>query len=48
MSWVSLNAQWAIASGALKFEHKLTSISNCSYDFDLVTTKSHATLTNEQ
>lgn len=36
MSWVSLNAQWAIASGAVRFEHKEMSISNCSYDFDLV------------
>lgn len=36
MSWVSLNAQWAIASGATRFEHKPMSISNCSYDFDLM------------
>lgn len=36
MSWVSLNAQWAIASGAIKFDHKEMSISNCSYDFNLV------------
>ncbi|XP_031637399.1 sodium-coupled monocarboxylate transporter 1 [Contarinia nasturtii] len=35
MSWVSLNAQWAIASGAIQFEHKEMSISNCSYDFEL-------------
>lgn len=35
MSWVSLNAQWAIASGAIRFEHKQMSISNCSYDFEL-------------
>lgn len=34
MSWVSLNAQWAIASGAIHFEHKEMSISNCSYDFE--------------
>lgn len=36
MSWISLNAQWAIASGAIKYEHKEMSIWNCSYDFDLV------------
>ena len=35
MSWVSLNAQWAIASGAIRFEHKQMSIKNCSYDFEL-------------
>lgn len=34
MSWISLNAQWAIASGALKFPPKPTSVSNCSYEFD--------------
>lgn len=36
MSWISLNAQWAIASGAIKYEHKEMSIWNCTYDFDLV------------
>lgn len=34
MSWVSLNAQWAIASGAIHFEHKPTSVDDCSYNFD--------------
>ncbi|KAG4065705.1 hypothetical protein HA402_012383 [Bradysia odoriphaga] len=34
MSWVSLNAQWAIASGAIHFEHKLTSVDDCDYNFD--------------
>jgi hypothetical protein len=34
MSWVSLNAQWAIASGAIQFEHKTTSVENCDYNFD--------------
>lgn len=34
MSWVSLNAQWAIASGALHFEPKTMSVDNCSYSFD--------------
>lgn len=35
MSWVSINAQLAIASGATRFEHKEMSIKNCSYDFDI-------------
>lgn len=35
MSWVSLNAQWAIASGALHFEHKTMSVDNCWYSFDV-------------
>lgn len=34
MSVVSLNAQWAIAAGRLKFEHKPMSVEQCSYDFD--------------
>jgi hypothetical protein len=34
MSWVCLNAQWAIASGALKFPHKEMSVDNCTYNFD--------------
>lgn len=33
MSWVSLKAQWAIASGAIHFEHKATSVDNCDYNF---------------
>ncbi|KAJ6636751.1 Sodium-coupled monocarboxylate transporter 1 [Pseudolycoriella hygida] len=35
MSWVSLNAQWAIASGAIRFEHKTTSVGECDYEFDV-------------
>lgn len=42
MSWISLNAQWAIASGALKFEHKITSVTNCSYSFDTVVQAPHS------
>lgn len=34
MSWVSLNAQWAIASGALRFEHKPMAVDECPYNFD--------------
>lgn len=41
MSWVSLNSQWAIASGALKFEHKPTAADNCPYDFDQSLLVSH-------
>ncbi len=33
MSWLILNAQWAIASGAMKFEHKTTSVVDCDYNF---------------
>lgn len=36
ISWLSLNAQWAIASGAIHFEHKEMSINNCSYEFELL------------
>lgn len=34
MSWVSINAQWAIASGALHFEHKPMAVDECPYNFD--------------
>lgn len=34
MSWISLNAQWAIASGALSFEHKPMQIDDCEYTFE--------------
>lgn len=34
MSWVSLNAQWAIASGAIHFDSKPTSVEHCDYSFD--------------
>lgn len=32
-AWINFNAQMAIASGEIRFEHKLTSASNCSYYF---------------
>lgn len=35
MSWVSLKAQWAIASGAIQFEHKTTSVDDCEYSFEI-------------
>lgn len=34
MSWISLNAQWAIASGALTFETKQLSVDQCTYKFN--------------
>lgn len=34
MTWVVLNAQWAMASGVLKFEHKPMAVDQCSYNFD--------------
>lgn len=46
MSWVSLNAQFAIASGSIHFEHKQMSTSNCSYDFE-VDAPSHLSLLQE-
>uniref|UniRef100_A0A1L8DET3 Putative sodium-coupled monocarboxylate transporter 1 n=2 Tax=Nyssomyia neivai TaxID=330878 RepID=A0A1L8DET3_9DIPT len=38
MSWISLNAQWAIASGALKFDTKPMSIDGCNYLFNYTST----------
>lgn len=35
MAWVSLNAQLAIASGDMQFEHKPSSIDQCTYEFEL-------------
>jgi len=34
MSWVSLNAQWAIASGAISYQTKPLSVDHCDYSFD--------------
>lgn len=48
MTWVSLNAQWAIASGALHFEHKPMSVDNCPYSYDIYhQTPANATFTQE-
>ncbi|KAI9577558.1 hypothetical protein GQX74_005020 [Glossina fuscipes] len=33
MSWISLNAQWAIASGAIKYETKPLTVEHCNYDY---------------
>lgn len=50
MSWVSLNAQWAIASGAIKYGSKQTSIENCTYNFgeSTVSTIAITTLSNSE
>ncbi|KAL5274267.1 hypothetical protein ACFFRR_000804 [Megaselia abdita] len=34
MSWISLKAQWAIASGGMRFETKQLSTEGCTYKFD--------------
>ncbi|KAH8294948.1 hypothetical protein KR018_004575 [Drosophila ironensis] len=34
MAWVSLNAQWAIASGAIKYSTKPLNVEQCEYSFD--------------
>uniref|UniRef100_A0A1B0A1P5 Sodium-coupled monocarboxylate transporter 1 n=1 Tax=Glossina pallidipes TaxID=7398 RepID=A0A1B0A1P5_GLOPL len=33
MSWISLNAQWAIASGAIKYETKPLTVEHCNYEY---------------
>lgn len=35
MSWISLQSQWAIASGAMKLVSKETSVESCAYSFVL-------------
>ncbi|XP_029719933.1 sodium-coupled monocarboxylate transporter 1 [Aedes albopictus] len=34
MSWLSLKAQYAVATGAIVFPHKQMSVEECSYEFD--------------
>lgn len=34
MSWVSLKAQWAVASGAMVYETKPLTVEHCDYKFD--------------
>lgn len=48
MSWVSLNAQWAIASGALRFEHKPMAVDQCPYNFEPMSSMANATGTQQQ
>ncbi|KAH8359927.1 hypothetical protein KR093_009582, partial [Drosophila rubida] len=46
MSWVSLNAQWAIASGAITYQTKPLNVDHCDYTFDaaaLVSSAANAT-----
>lgn len=37
MSWISLNAQWALASGAMSFEHKPMHVDACPAEYNLTT-----------
>ncbi|XP_036322430.1 sodium-coupled monocarboxylate transporter 1-like [Rhagoletis pomonella] len=37
MSWISLKAQWAIASGAIKYQTKQITVDQCDYQFDRAT-----------
>ncbi|XP_017483893.1 PREDICTED: sodium-coupled monocarboxylate transporter 1 [Rhagoletis zephyria] len=37
MSWISLKAQWAIASGAIKYQTKQITVDQCDYHFDRTT-----------
>lgn len=34
MSWLSLKAQYAVATGAIVFPHKQMSVEGCTYEFD--------------
>lgn len=34
MSWISLNAQWAIAKGAFPIDNKPLAVDQCTYSFD--------------
>ncbi|XP_005186212.1 sodium-coupled monocarboxylate transporter 1 [Musca domestica] len=34
MSWISLKAQWAVASGAMVYETKPLTVEHCTYQFD--------------
>lgn len=45
MSWVSLKAQWAVASGALKYETKPLTVEHCDYQFDTSSLMSAANAT---
>lgn len=42
MSWVTLNAQWAIASGAIRYQTKPLNVDQCDYNFNLADMVSHA------
>ncbi|TDG52238.1 hypothetical protein AWZ03_001519 [Drosophila navojoa] len=46
MSWVSLNAQWAIASGAIRYQTKPLNVDQCSYSFNAALVSSAANATH--
>ncbi|XP_017008571.2 sodium-coupled monocarboxylate transporter 1 [Drosophila takahashii] len=43
MSWVSLNAQWAIASGAISYHTKALNVEQCDYSFNVTTSLANST-----
>ncbi|XP_017119101.1 sodium-coupled monocarboxylate transporter 2 [Drosophila elegans] len=43
MSWVSLNAQWAIASGAISYHTKPLNVEQCDYSFNTTTSLANTT-----
>ncbi|XP_013099176.2 sodium-coupled monocarboxylate transporter 1 [Stomoxys calcitrans] len=45
MSWVSLKAQWAVASGAMVYETKPLTVEHCDYKFDAASLVSAANST---
>lgn len=48
MSWISLNAQWAVAAGAMKYQTKLLTVEHCDYRFESVLmSAANATLIEE-
>ncbi|XP_065354831.1 sodium-coupled monocarboxylate transporter 1 [Calliphora vicina] len=48
MSWISLKAQWAVASGAIKYQTKPLSVEHCDYRFESVLmSAANATMADE-
>ncbi|XP_075144984.1 solute carrier family 5 member brother of rumpel [Haematobia irritans] len=49
MSWLSLKAQWAVASGAMVYETKPLTVEHCDYKFDpsLLVTTMNSTLSSQ-
>lgn len=45
MSWISLKAQYAIASGGMQFETKKLTTDGCTYKFDLPPPLTQANIT---
>jgi len=43
MSWVSLNAQWAIASGAISYHTKPLNVEQCDYSYNVTTSLANST-----